>query len=114
MRPRFLRFCLMVVDVFCTNVCKRGQHLSGLFVPSDRVKCVNPHRQNASLQTLHLYWNKFGDVGVAAICEGMRCVKYYPGLHSFLGCVLCVVFHCFEFPNIVVVDGLNFALLLWD
>jgi hypothetical protein len=35
---------------------------------------VTPHRHNATLHTLELEDNHIGDVGAAAIVEGLRCV----------------------------------------
>ena len=35
---------------------------------------MTPHRHNATLHTLELKFNQIGDVGAAAIGEGLRCV----------------------------------------
>ena len=64
----YARVCMfMSVCVFRLSDGRSGS--------SDRVECVNPHRHNATLQTLDLRYNKIGDVGAAAIGEGLRCVQ---------------------------------------
>jgi hypothetical protein len=47
---------------------------------------VNPHRHNTTLHTLVLNDNRIGDVGAAAIGEGLRCVS----IQSFVGLVVGV------------------------
>jgi hypothetical protein len=61
-----------------------------IFRPT-RVMCVNLHRHNATLQRLDLSDNKIGDVGAAAIGEGLRCVKFFPGLACLYDA--CLVWH---------------------
>ena len=55
---------------------------------SDRVECVNPHRHNATLQTLNLGNNQIGAVGAAAIGEGLRCV---PDRYRTIFLTCCVI-----------------------
>jgi hypothetical protein len=53
---------------------------------------VNPHRHNATLQALSLESNQIGDIGAAAICEGLRCVKYYCVFSSILSAFFALVY----------------------
>ncbi len=68
----------MVVGVTCTGVdVRRRAAWDGRASSSDRAAFVNPHRPNATLHTLELEGNQIGDVGAAAIVEGLRCVPTY-------------------------------------
>ena len=69
------------------GVCWRAAS-DGRAGSSDRVECVNPHRHNATLQTLDLVCNQIGDVGAAAIGEGLRCV---PDRYRMMFLTCCVI-----------------------
>ncbi len=53
-------------------------------ITPDRVVCVTSHRHNATLHTLKMTENQIGDVGAAAIGEGLRCVPTSRVLASLL------------------------------
>ena len=55
---------------------------------------VSPHRHNATLHTLYLENNQIGDVGAAAIGEGLRCVHTVRAVFSLLLVWLALVRVC--------------------
>ncbi len=62
---------------------------------------MNPHRYNATLQKLNLSNNRIGEVGAAAIGEGLRCVRY-----DYAGC-FCRSNWCGRQHLIIVLDRCN-------
>ncbi len=80
-------FCVICARIcICVCVCERvrvGGGEGDFFCA-----CVmNPPRHNATLHALHLQGNEIGDIGAAAIGEGLRCVH----------------FHCFQTNNDVFI-----------
>jgi hypothetical protein len=64
---------------------------------------VNPYRHNATLQTLNLSNTKMGDMGSAAIAEGLRCVKDGCFWHDVIlvVSVTCTGVYCEGGPHLI-------------